>query len=448
MRPAPSLAVLASASVLAFGTLPAGARPAGALAPTPRAIDARYSPYDPDPTHPWNQLHQALFVRRTVDGGRRIHTTDPLLYRGGTFLLEGESHRRALAELDRFLAGPGDRPVTDPLKRLFLQHDLWAAFDYAAWYPDEWVFKSKYEPAAIALRARAAQAISKLALTERELAAVPDNYALAVKSKQYAADYDANRPERPFLPANLLDADGPWVRFHETSAKPMAQDHFDGAGGRSAHVIFLRLPGGREATERYLAEVRGEKPFLSGSRQPTVKQFPAGTMVAMVRRALTVDAVAKIRGTPVTELVQIRVYRRIPDNPEADRKGDFGEQDVYEFILDRSALFAGKHGLRAVERDDPAEPLFGRREGDEPFERDGRTRFLPPCEPDGPQLKTCIHCHAAPGVYSVLSMGRGLRKLEANVFHTYTPNVELKYTVFAKVERFDWGMLRGKLEGK
>ena len=39
--------------------------------------------------------------------------------------------------------------IGEPLKRLYFQRDLWAAFDYAAWYPDDWVFKSKFEPAAI-----------------------------------------------------------------------------------------------------------------------------------------------------------------------------------------------------------------------------------------------------------------------------------------------------------
>src|SRR5262249_12088351 len=122
--------------------------------PTPAAEppDPRFAPYSPDADHPWNRLHQALFVREAKDGTRLIHTTDPLLYRGGAFLLVGEPHRRAVGLLDEFLARPDDRPIDDPLKRVFFQHDLWAAFDYAAWYPDDWVHKSQFEPAAIALR--------------------------------------------------------------------------------------------------------------------------------------------------------------------------------------------------------------------------------------------------------------------------------------------------------
>jgi hypothetical protein len=409
---------------------------------------AQFGPYAPAPDHVWNRLHQTLFVRELPDGRRRLHSTDPLLYEGGTFLLQGEPHRRAVTLLDSLLTGSADQP-RDPLKRLFFQRDLWAAFDYAAWYPDEWVFKSKYEPAAIALRNRLGRAVGRLALDDREIAALPDNYALAVKAKLYPAAHDPIHPDRPFLPPDLFDPAGPWVRFHEATAKPMAQLHFQGAGGRAVHVILLRLPEGRAATEEYLKNLSPGEPYLERRGRDSVQQFPPGTMVAMVRRALTVDQSAKVRVTPVTELVQIRVYRRIPKDPEANlNHGDFGEQDVYEFVLDRTKLFAGQPGLRAVGPEEPAEE-FGRRAVDDPFEegpRRHRAREL-----KMPQMKTCISCHQEPGVYSVLSMERGLRaspKGRREIFRTYAWDVEMSYTVKAKVEQFNWGLLQGKLEAK
>jgi hypothetical protein len=432
-----------------LGGFLAGRAPGGPpVAPAPRPIDSRFAPYAADPDHPWNRLHQALFVRHAADGGRRVHTTDPLLYESGTFLLAGESHRRVVTLLDQFLARPGDRTADDPLKRLFLQRDLWATFDYAARYPDEWVFTLKDEPAAIALRNRLAKAVGLLALFDREIAALPDNYALAVKAKQYATAYDPKHPERSFLPPDLFDPAGPWVRFHESTGKPMAEQHFKGAGGRAAHVVFLRLPAGRAATEQYLKDLTPGEPYLEHPGRDSVKQFPPGTMVAMVRCPLAVDTAAKVRVTPVTELVQIRVYRRIPKDPEANFHSDFGEQDVYEFVLDRAKLFAGESGLRAVGPGERAEE-FGRRGVDDPFEegpRRHRAREL-----DTPQLKTCIQCHQAPGVYSVLSMDRGLRaapKGARDIFRTYAWDVELGYTVKAKVGRYDWGLLQGKLEAK
>ena len=407
--------------------------------------DLRFAPYAASPDHLWNRLHQALFVRETPDGKKHTHTTDPLLYRGGAFLLEGESHRRAIALLDELLAKPGEPPMDDRIKRLLFQRDLWAAFDYVGWYPDDWVLKSKYEPGAIALRGRVAKVIGRVALKDRELAVLGDNYALAVKSKQYATDHDPKHPELPFLPPDLFDTAGPWVRFHQTDSGPMAREHFRHAGGRAAHIVFLRLPGGRAATEQYLKELRAEEPKLEEINRLSVKQFPPGTMVAMVRRALAVDSAAKVRVTPLTEQVQIRVFRRIPENPAAFLHGDSGEQDMVEFLLDRQKLIAGEHGLRAVHPDDPAEPHFERSEHSGPFDGDRR-----PLTPEMPQLKTCIECHPQPGVYSLLTMERALRANPgaSELFRTYAWDVELDHTVKAKTDQFNWGLLQGLLEGK
>src|SRR5687768_1618457 len=128
----------------------------GLAAPRP---DRRMSPYAPEAARLWNRLHRALFVRTAADGTARTHVTDPLLYRGGTFLLEGDSHRHAVKLLDEFV-GTAGAEGDDPRKRLLLQRDLWAAFDYVAWYPDDWVHHSKHERAAVALRRGLATAIA------------------------------------------------------------------------------------------------------------------------------------------------------------------------------------------------------------------------------------------------------------------------------------------------
>ncbi len=394
--------------------------------------DIVQTPYDRNADHLWNRLQRSLFVRHDANGKSYIHSTDPLLYSGGTFLLEGEPHRRAVALLDEFLAAPDDASIRDPLKRLVFQRDLWAAFDYVAWYPDDWVHDTRNEPAAIALRSRLAGAIGRLSLTDREIEALPDNYALAVKSMKFQAEHDPRHPERPFLPADLFDPAGTWVRFHQRTAAPMAQQHFKGAGGRAVHIIFLRLPKGRAATERYLNRLGAE----------SIEQFPVGTMVAMVRRGLVVDRSAKVRVTPITELVQIRVYRRIPADPQANFKGDFGEQDVYEFVLDRGALLAGEHGLRPVGPDEPAVG-FLRGDGDPFDEKELRLSNVA-----DRQMESCIRCHQAPGVHSVTSMQQGLREHGDENFATYDWHVEMNYTVRAKVQRFDWGLLQGMLEAR
>ena len=407
----------------------------------PPGSDPRFNPYSSDAENLANRLHRALFLRTTPDGTPYVHSNDPLLYRGGVFLLETEYNRRALAVLDEFLASPELPSLNNPLQRVMLQRDLWAAFDYVAWYPDDWVNKSRHEPAAIALRGRLAKAIARLALRDSEIAMLADNYSLAVESHQFPAGHDPNHPDRPFLAADLFDPAGPWVRFHENTAQPMARQHFEGAGGRAAHVIFLRLPQGRAAAEKFLKDLRPN----------AIQQFPPGTMLAMVRKAMAIDRSNKIRPTPITELVQIRVYRRIPENRHANMEGDFGQQDVYEFILDRPQLFAGKPGLRALTPDDPAQP-FARNEGD-PFVRMLREPAQDPAAINGmrlPSLKNCIHCHQAPGVHSVLSMNRAFQDPndQGEMFRTYDLKVELNYTAHAKTQQYNWGLLQGLLEAK
>ncbi|CAN5541960.1 hypothetical protein BH10PLA2_BH10PLA2_39550 [soil metagenome] len=414
-------------------------------APTPPP-EFNSTPYAAAAEHLWNRLHRALFVR-TVPGGKpRVHQTDPLLYHGITrerngvltygtfFLLQGESHDRAVLVLDQFLADRGERIVDDPVKRLFLQRDLWAAFDYASWYPNEWVYHTRHLPAAIALRTRLAKAVNRLSLSESQIKELPDNYAMAVKSKQYAAEHDPEHPERPFLPSNLFDPSGPWYCFHDAQDSPMTSQHFEGAGGRAVHYVFLRLPGGRAATEQYL------KALENGP----IKQFPPGTMVAMVRRALAVDQSIKVRVTPVTELVQIRVYRRIPNEPTANKRGDFGAQDVYEFVLDRDKLFVGQHGLRATGPDDPAES-FSRGVGEDPFDPIETSTSQRSPKPEA-QMKTCIQCHQQPGVYSIMSMQKGLVKKPRGEFRTHHMGWTIKATLQSKVRRFEWGLLQGMIE--
>jgi hypothetical protein len=416
--------------VLLLTALRAAAQPAEAL----------LSPYATDSEHLWNRLHRALFVRTTKQGAEYVHSVDPFLFENGSFLLEGEPHHRALALLDEFLSAPAEQMFDDSQKRRFLQHDLWAAFDYLARPPYPWDDHPAHEAAGAALRTRLAKIIDRLSLDDSQINSLPDNYALAVKSQDFPADYDPQHPEEAFLPADLFDPAGPWVRFTDSSGQPIAPQHFKAVSGRSVHIVFLRLPDGRDATLRFLKELRHD----------SITQFPRGTMVAMVRRAMAIDRSTKIRVTPVTEMVQIRVYRRIPDDPKANFHGDSGEQDVCEFVLDRAKLFAGEHGLHAVESGDPPEPF--ERDGDDAFtRRETDTDANNPLSIQGMNLtalKSCISCHQAPGIYSVISIDRRLQHDSdgEEPFVSYSWESEMHHTQVRKIRRYDWGLLQGMIE--
>ena len=394
---------------------------------------AEKGPYSSDQDHLWNRLHRGLFLRADMAGRQHVHSTDPLLYRGGKYLLTGEPHRKAVALLNEF-SRQDEKTIASqsPLRRAMLQRDLWGAFDYVAWYPDEWVHRSRYEPAAMKLRSRLAKAIGRLSLTRKEVAGLSDNYAAAVASGDFALDHDPKKPTQSFLPADLFDSKGNWVRFRDPAIDIAEQKHFQGSGGRAVHLTFLRLPDGREATQEYLNEV--------SRRIGPEKQFPVGTMAALVRRAIVIEESGRMQPAPITELVQIRVYRRIPEDPRANIGGDRGEQDVYEFVLNREKLFAGQHGLRAVTPDEPSVSFF-RNEGD-PFVAKSRKRL----GIGETQMQSCTQCHQAPGVYSMRSMQGSLHRDVSEAYRTYSWNVDHTGPVLSKARRFDWGLLQGLLE--
>jgi hypothetical protein len=208
---------------------------------------------------------------------------------------------------------------------------------------------------------------------------------------------------------------------------PVAPKHLEELGNNvftnSAFLVFLRLPAGRAATLDYLKRLRAfDKPLLVKTDDsyrkylpnPKLPQFPVGTEVALVRRALLIDSSHTIRPTALTESVQLRVYREVPDmtvqtldaalvgNTAANRRAQ-SWQSFQEFRLSRSLLFADRAGgLRPVgveERD--FETGFGSHAWDE-FEsrrwRPAGQSFVETSQ--APIREKCFACHSLPGVSS------------------------------------------------
>jgi len=263
----------------------ASASSLGAPAGEPRRNAPSVTIYDPDPNHPWNRVHACLLVRRANDDSEYgADTLDPLLWRETKHLLTGDSHRRALECLDEFLKGHAEKSITDPLKRAVFQRDLWAVFDWAAFGGNHPSTQRR------ALLARLALAMHRVALTPEEIRRLPETYSEAVASHHFSVEYSSTSPHRAFLPPTLFQPDGPWIGLSGYSDEPTAIGHFS---GRSRFLIFMRLPGGREATLRYVRSLRSstEPPSLDGGRGLNLKlpQFPAGTEVALVRQMMLID---------------------------------------------------------------------------------------------------------------------------------------------------------------
>jgi hypothetical protein len=146
---------------------------------------------------------------------------------------------------------------------------------------------------------------------------------------------------------------------------------------------------------------------------PKLPQFPVGTEVALVRRALLIDSKHRLAATALTESVQLRVYRQVPQLPvkaydldlgggRAKKRGAYSWQSVHEFRLSRSPLFAGRAGgLSAVGLDErDFDTGFASHSYDE-FEQ----KYPPPAKlfaesTQHPIKKRCFSCHGLPGVSS------------------------------------------------
>ncbi len=376
--------------------------------------------YHRDRDHLWNRVHSAFLMRLGPDG--RAYGQDrmePLLWHESEHLHKGNSAARAVAVLEEFVRKKGESLIDDPLKRAVLQRDLWLVFNALA-KPDA----AAKDPTRRRLAALLAKVIRRLALTPGQIARLPDNYAAAVASRRFADRFDPDRPDRSYLPPDLFKTDGPWVCLGRTTGRT-APGHLDESNPftNSAFLVFLKLPGRRDTTLAFLKDLAAfRKPlylpnsdektrrFLPNLPNPAVPQWPKGTEVALVRRALLIDSRGRVVASRLTESVQLRVMRtdtRAMTAKTVDRLyrgGGADAQAFAEFQLRRTGLFAAQAGgLRDVSAERDFKTGFNSHPWDEfEYERSPARRPAPFPERGQPfrnNRASCLGCHRYPGVY-------------------------------------------------
>ncbi len=445
---------------------------------TYRDVAQLYRLYDPDPDHLWNRLHRTLFERGQ---GYGLDSVDIYYWPRTKHLLEGPSHEAALAVLDEFLASDGEALVTQPIKRAFLQRDLWALFD---WLVEPGLLHE--EEAVLPLAQRLVRVMQSIALTEEAIAGLPDNYAQAVASGAFPTTPDLEREGAPYLPPQLLDENGPWVRIYGAGGDEGAVEHVYHTHGRNLFWVYIRLPEGRQATEDYVRSLRDfGRPYeavdLDNLPEELVKrhrgrndalgrtnifesrelpQFPVGTEVALVRQMMLIDDTGKIVPTKITEEVQIRAYRRVErETPRsrAEFEARPRESATANFVLQlrKESFFNGNSGFVALDAESREHRTF-RTHGFDPFEGRNNTRKADASGDRDPRtvvLESCTGCHQAPGVYSFLSRERIIgvpgRYMPQQGLSINNPEKWMKFSEQAqaaarwKTRQYDWGLMRG-----
>ena len=442
---------------------------AGALPPPyPQSPETSVAVYDDSPSHIWNRLYAALRVREDPQGNKHgVDSLDLMLWQNSDYLLTQPSHERALRVLDEFLQTHAEMLIQSPLKRAMLQRDLWAVFDWTVQqYPE-----TEYGDQKRALQIRLAEVLKRLALPQEQIKSLPDNYAQAVASGAFAAKFDPSRPQQPFLPPDLFDPRGPWVCItpspESIGSGGVAKSHFVNLSGRSVFLVFVRLPEGRQATLDYFQTlwnfpqpwVPGPQPVAADQSlpNPDLPSFPAGTQVALARQMVLFDNQGNLVVSPITESLQIRVYREITAAQEHDFSGGpttrprNSGQEFFEIKMSRALLFTGKQGgLRATAPDERELPTF------QTMGFDLVNAQKPDARP-APVLQTCLTCHSGGGmvsghfgittIMSFNSLGSLLkptRRQQEPRDINYGPRFWSESHALAwKKNHYDWGLLNG-----
>jgi hypothetical protein len=275
------------------------------------ASSQRAGLYDANPNHLWNRIHEEFHIRVARDGSEYgLDTVDPLLWRETQHLLRGPSYAGAIRVLDEFLASNGERQIRDHIKRAVFQHDLWAIFDWLA------LRSESDRTARSALMQRVARVMRRVALSQKDIEALPDSYAAAIASGAFAAD--ASQPQ-PRLPRELFSPTGPWVAVG--GSQPLVPQHAAELG-RSAFIVLWNLPGGSAETREYLQKLWNfPQPFVidetfqfarDGEVRAKVNQnlptVPDGTQIALVRKMLLIADTGAIVPSNIVESIQLRAF--------------------------------------------------------------------------------------------------------------------------------------------
>jgi len=379
-------------------------KPASETAPTDCST---FLPYSSDPAHLWNRVHRRLLDRRDAAGKTwGCDEVDPLLWRESRHILTGDNYRETVRLLDEFTRTHAERLVRDPLRRAIFQHDLWAVFDWLAQRNDNYA-KQRLE-----LQRRLAAMIKAVALTPAEIEHLPANNVR-----------DAKTADGLTLPGAAVD----WLLLARDDAQPAAPIHAT-RFPRSVFLVYMHLPPGSPKNAAYLEQMRQyhwEHPrahdcMLNPCSPP---QFPVGTELALVRRALLIDDRGQPILSPITESIQLRRYLEIPAGVGFTTRG----KQSAEFDLTRRALAEGHVDLRRVRDDDiqfPALADFG-------FDFfEGRSRIDFP-RPGGMQ-QHCLSCHQGIGVISFATYSRAQMEGDpSRLFVLLHPGTESEETAAA-----------------
>ncbi len=387
-------------------------------------------------------IYEAFFKRKSLAGQiYDLEELEPPFQTSSKFPTRGDSYQRAVTALDRFLSTSVGGVGEDPVRRAVLQRDLWAVFCTLAGSvePRRSVFNDQvfvtgledvgdtdqsYRTERRVLQKKLIKVMRQIALTAAEVQSLPDNVSDAIRSSAFPRQFNPDMPTRGFLPSDLFEANSGWVAYRDVSRGDglVAPSHTRFTNGRSFFQIFLKLPGGQQATLGFLKN-------FGGRSQEGVK-FPAGTSALLLQRMVVIGSDGLPKITPITEKIKIRHF---PDGENAQ---------AFSWILHRKELFANRRGgLHEVKEEEKSLFSFETNETKVDYlEMTGR--------PDVPNtLDTCVKCHndiAGSGYHTIRSLF-GPRYATPDIQPTTAKESGENALKWLK-KTYSWGLLQGMWE--
>jgi len=306
-------------------------------------------------------------VERIESGDRAIDPLYPNFFssKGSEPILLDPGFTELKQALQQACAETAPRP---PLERALMQADVWAAYDIVSW--------SRESEGAMGDHARTllpllGQFITKLALADEEIAALPRNY-LAAQSSQ-------NLP-------HLFDQTSGWMEIEWFPGR----SHDEEGENRHAARVFLKPPGNARSfldhVNRRIRKRRRDEIVLPEG----IKSLNGAALITQV---LLIDRKGRVVPSPLISDLQLRTVAR-------DAQGNFKGSTVEEYELSRQLMLS-----------DPSSGGFVHRTADEPayLPASGNdftfaARMIAEREPKPPILATlrrrCDSCHDGTTVFT------------------------------------------------
>lgn len=396
-----------------------------------------------DQADPYHTLYDVIMTRYGKDGkayGR--DETSPSIFSWSEFPFDDKTFDKFDAALNAFAALPQNEiDEYSDVKRALLQRHLWKVFDTTFnwdWGPDWWWSGRKSFPKTHLDRRAAVQRpivslLRKLALTEAEILALPNPMAATLKGGGFAQAHDPADRFKPFLPADLYAKESSWICLGEDKTPIPASQHTSKSYSRSMFLQFVRLPGGRAETLKYLERI---------DKRP--HQFPVGTQFALLEQPFLISKEGELVLSPMVASIQLRAYLNVGRRFSSSEDSPQVTQCVAEFVMQPRELMKGNAIMKAIGADDfrydggaPDSVGFNPRDPFEAGENGGRM-------PNASRLNQCMSCHGSAG-------GRGVRTRSFAVTNSfYESSVEeiSKATSAQKRDSDDWKTLRALWQGK